>query len=169
MFETTDTQPVVLSNETSMQLLQSSADIGAPVSGVSDENVIMLAVDPSQLGTMGYSSQVPNQVLMTESQMLLAPSSNPSQGPTTIDITDAGGEVVQQFILPDDLQLEEGQTLVMIQGEDGQPQLAIVNQAGKFDLCSITCDHTLASFLFQNMMKKMNALMKFGLLSFRVW
>ncbi|VDM34710.1 unnamed protein product [Hydatigera taeniaeformis] len=49
--------------------------------------------------------------------------------PATIDITDAGGEVVQRLVLPEDLQLEPGQTLVLIQGEDGQPQLAVINQA----------------------------------------
>lgn len=57
--------------------------------------------------------------------------------PSTIDITDAGGEVVQRLVLPEDLQLEPGQTLVLIQGEDGQPQLAVINQAGKEKLSSI--------------------------------
>lgn len=51
--------------------------------------------------------------------------------PSTIDITDASGEVVQRLVLPEDLQLEPGQTLFLIEGEDGQPQLAVMNQAGE--------------------------------------
>lgn len=51
--------------------------------------------------------------------------------PSTIDITDTSGEVVQRLMIPEELQLEPGQTLVLIQGEDGIPQLAVINQAGK--------------------------------------
>ncbi|VDN12060.1 unnamed protein product [Dibothriocephalus latus] len=47
----------------------------------------------------------------------------------TIDFTTPGGDVIQRLVLPEDLHLEAGQTLVLIQGEDGQPQFAIVNQA----------------------------------------
>ncbi|VDL98757.1 unnamed protein product [Schistocephalus solidus] len=49
----------------------------------------------------------------------------------TIDFTTPGGDVIQRLVLPEDLHLEAGQTLVLIQGEDGQPQFAIVNQAGE--------------------------------------
>uniref|UniRef100_A0A5K3FF07 C2H2-type domain-containing protein n=1 Tax=Mesocestoides corti TaxID=53468 RepID=A0A5K3FF07_MESCO len=49
--------------------------------------------------------------------------------PATIDITDPAGEVVQRLVIPEDLHLEPGQTLILIQGEDGQPQLAVINQA----------------------------------------
>ncbi|KAL7063352.1 hypothetical protein AAHC03_01736 [Spirometra sp. Aus1] len=37
--------------------------------------------------------------------------------------------IPMRLVLPEDLHLEAGQTLVLIQGEDGQPQFAIVNQA----------------------------------------
>lgn len=52
--------------------------------------------------------------------------------PSTIDIADPSGEVVQRLVIPEDLHLEPGQTLILLQGEDGIPQLAVINQAGKY-------------------------------------
>uniref|UniRef100_A0A183B161 C2H2-type domain-containing protein n=1 Tax=Echinostoma caproni TaxID=27848 RepID=A0A183B161_9TREM len=104
----------------------SGAELGAVVgqNERTGEDIVMMSVDTDQLASYGFiESDDPNAVgthLVTQ----VGPNG------TTIDVTNAGGEVVQQFLLPDDLQLEEGQTLVMIQGEDGQPQLAIVNQSG---------------------------------------
>lgn len=96
-----------------------SAQVGLNTAG----DVVMagdggVMVDPSQLG------------LPTDPAAQVVMVSGAETQPTTIDVTDASGEVVQQFIIPEDLQLEEGQTLVVITGDDGQPQLAIVNQAG---------------------------------------
>ncbi|CAH8508045.1 unnamed protein product [Heterobilharzia americana] len=92
-----------------------------------DADVIMMTIDgdDDEHSSIRLVESTDNSTsLLTDNQII-----SQMNGTTTIDITDAGGEVVQQFILPDDLQLEEGQTLVMIQGENGQPQLAIVNQS----------------------------------------
>ncbi|KAM7541638.1 hypothetical protein Aperf_G00000025233 [Anoplocephala perfoliata] len=53
--------------------------------------------------------------------------------PATIDITDPSGEVVQRLLIPQDLHLEPGQTLVLIQDDDGQPQLAVINSTAEWD------------------------------------
>ncbi|VEL29297.1 unnamed protein product [Protopolystoma xenopodis] len=79
-----------------------------------------------------HHSQQQQFLISGSPQSLQSAAGTANEAPATIDVTNAAGEVVQQFILPPDLQLEEGQTLIMIQDEDGQPQLAIVNQAGKF-------------------------------------
>lgn len=92
-------------------------------------DVIMVAVEPDQLASFGVMETTGADQAMVTNELVsqLGPTG------TTIDVTNANGEVVQQFIIPDDLQLEEGQTLVVIHGEDGQPQLAIVNQADLID------------------------------------
>ncbi|GAA55892.1 pogo transposable element with ZNF domain [Clonorchis sinensis] len=92
-------------------------------------DVIMVAVEPDQLASFGVMETAGADQTMVTNELVsqLGPTG------TTIDVTNANGEVVQQFIIPDDLQLEEGQTLVVIHGEDGQPQLAIVNQADLID------------------------------------
>ncbi|TNN15976.1 Pogo transposable element with ZNF domain [Schistosoma japonicum] len=118
-FGSTD-QKVVMISESSLS--------PTTVTSVPDSDVIMMNVDNDQLPSVQLDNEsIEDQTnILNCSQITTQTSTN---GTTTIDVTDAGGEVVQQFILPDDLQLEEGQTLVMIQGENGQPQLAIVNQA----------------------------------------
>lgn len=104
--------------------------LSTSTTNISDNDVVMMTVDTDQAHSMRLIESQEDQTAMLGGTQI----TTQSDGTTTIDVTDEGGEVVQQFILPDDLQLEEGQTLVMIQGENGQPQLAIVNQAGNFTL-----------------------------------
>lgn len=104
--------------------------LSTSTANISDNDVVMMTVDTDQAQSMRLIESQEDQTAMLSGTQI----TTQSDGTTTIDVTDEGGEVVQQFILPDDLQLEEGQTLVMIQGENGQPQLAIVNQAGNFTL-----------------------------------
>ncbi|CAH8842503.1 unnamed protein product [Trichobilharzia szidati] len=127
VFDATNQNLVVIRDPS---LLSTAGGVGgATAAGVTDGDVIMMTVDGDQLSSMQLVEPTgdDNQTaLLTGTQMMTQMTTN---GTTTIDVTDAGGEVVQQFVLPDDLQLEEGQTLIMIQDENGQPQLAIVNQA----------------------------------------
>ncbi|CAH8489872.1 unnamed protein product [Schistosoma turkestanicum] len=116
LFGATD-QRVIMINEPSL--------LSTTATNLSDNDVVMVTVDTDQPPSMRLVESPEDQTTLLSGTQI----TTQSDGTTTIDVTDAGGEVVQQFILPDDLQLEEGQTLVMIQGENGQPQLAIVNQA----------------------------------------
>ncbi|KAL5103573.1 hypothetical protein TcWFU_006842 [Taenia crassiceps] len=83
--------------------------------------------DPASAGLQEAATDVAGAPVAIEQQAVTLGTAG--NLPATIDITDAGGEVVQRLVLPEDLQLEPGQTLVLIQGEDGQPQLAVINQA----------------------------------------
>ncbi|CAL8091396.1 unnamed protein product [Calicophoron daubneyi] len=89
-----------------------------------DGDVVMINVESDELAALG---------LMESDVQNLGGAQLVAQMGDGGAMTTEDGEVVQQFIIPDDLQLEEGQTLVVIQGEDGQPQLAIVNQADLID------------------------------------
>lgn len=89
--------------------------------------------DPSSAGLHEAATDVTGAPVAIEQQAVTLGTAG--NLPATIDITDAGGEVVQRLVLPEDLQLEPGQTLVLIQGEDGQPQLAVINQAGRWQNC----------------------------------
>ncbi|KAF5394865.1 hypothetical protein PHET_09846 [Paragonimus heterotremus] len=95
-----------------------------------DGDVIMVNMEPDQLASYGLMETNEDHTTMMANNQLVT-----QMGPTgtTIDVTNAGGEIVQQFIIPDDLQLEEGQTLVVIHDENGQPQLAIMNQSDLID------------------------------------
>ncbi|CAH8520592.1 unnamed protein product [Schistosoma guineensis] len=115
-YGTTD-QKIIMISEPSL--------LSTSTTNISDNDVVMMTVDTDQAQSMRLVESQEDQTAMLSGTQI----TTQSDGTTTIDVTDEGGEVVQQFILPDDLQLEEGQTLVMIQGENGQPQLAIVNQA----------------------------------------
>ncbi|THD19542.1 hypothetical protein D915_009775 [Fasciola hepatica] len=92
-----------------------------------NEDVVMMSVDGDQLASYGFAGSEDPTAFGTHLVTQVGPNG------TTIDLTNDNGEIVQQFLIPDDLQLDEGQTLVVIQGEDGQPQLAIVNQADLID------------------------------------
>lgn len=91
--------------------------------GVSDPSGMVMDENAAGPGVMQFADGMPLVVSTEDGQL--------PEGGATIDFTNAQGEVIQRLILPEDLHLEPGQTLVLIQGEDGQPQFAIVNQAGK--------------------------------------
>ncbi|KAF8560600.1 hypothetical protein P879_10432 [Paragonimus westermani] len=126
LFETTDTNAsgTELTTGVQNQMMLDSGQVGT------EGDVIMVSMEPDQLASYGLIETGEDHTTMMTSNQLVT-----QMGPTgtTIDVTNAGGEIVQQFIIPDDLQLEEGQTLVVIHDENGQPQLAIMNQSDLID------------------------------------
>lgn len=105
-----------------------------------------LAATEAAQGTAAESSGTP--VLSIEQQAVTLGSAG--NLPATIDITDPSGEVVQRLLIPQDLHLEPGQTLVLIQDEDGQPQLAVINQAGECHILATDIIHLHFPWLYWN-------------------